>query len=320
MHKTLKSPSTSIAGRTVIVKGQWIKTAVVMDEELMEGELVQDPELFVAGLKQVRLKADIFSFTQRPPDVTPKYNYFHYMDNWAVIPITTYNEWWENRLPQEARKNVRRAGRRGVVVKLLDFNDDLVKGIREIYNETPFRQGRRFNHYGKDFDTVKRENGTYLERSQFLGAYSNEELVGFIKITYADHMAMLMQIIGKNAHHDKRPVNALLARAVELCVQRGASYLVYDRYVYDGNEDSALTEFKRRNGFEEIKFPRYFLPLTAKGKMAISLGLQSGVRSAIPAPLMRAALKLRARYNRAREASKQCKIDTTDSVVSDHQA
>ena len=34
-----------------------------------------------------------------------------------------------------------------------------------------FCQGRKFWHYGKDLNTVKRENGTYLDRCEILGAY-----------------------------------------------------------------------------------------------------------------------------------------------------
>jgi hypothetical protein len=92
-----------------------------------------------------------------------------------------------------------------------------VKGIQQIYNEAPLRQGRPFWHFGKDFDTVKRENGTYLERSEFLGAHLHHELIGFIKIIYVDRIATLIQILAKNEHQDKRPMNALVANAVKLC-------------------------------------------------------------------------------------------------------
>jgi hypothetical protein len=162
------------------------------------------------------------------------------------------------------------------------FDDDFVKGIQGIYNETPIRQGRRFWHFGKDFETVKRESSTYLDRSEFLGAYSDDELIGFIKIVYVDRMATLIHILSKNAHQDKRPINAMLAKAVEACVKRGISFLIYGKYTYEGNESSPLTEFKRRNGFEEIRYPRYFLPLTAKGGLAIQLGFHNGAKALIP--------------------------------------
>jgi hypothetical protein len=318
--KTLQASSARIEDRTVITTGKWIKMAAVMDEELVEGELVRDPESFAAELKQARLNADIFTFAQRPPEVAPKYDYHFEWDNWAVIPITCFKDWWDGRLPQEARKNVRRATKRGVIVKTVAFDDDLVRGIQEIYNETPVRQGRKFWHYGKDFATVKLENATYLDRSEFIGAYVGTELAGFIKIIYAGPFAALIQIIAKNAHHDKRPMNAMLAKAVELCEAHGASYLVYGKYIYDGREDSPLTEFKRRNGFEEIKFPRYFVPLTTKGRLAIKLGLHLGIRNVIPAPVVSWGLNLRSRYYRRRNPAGQVTSTTSDAVESERQS
>jgi hypothetical protein len=140
----------------------------------------------------------------------------------------------------------------------------------------------RFWHFGKDFETVKRESGTYLDRSEFLGAYFNDDLIGFVKLIYVDRVATIIHILSKNAHQDKRPINALLAKAVEVCGQKEISFLIYGKYTYDGNENSPLTEFKRRNGFEEVKYPRYFLPLTLKGKLAIQLGVHNGVKALIP--------------------------------------
>ena len=66
-------------------------------------------------------------------------------DNAAAIPTASFSKWWDG-LPQESRKNVRRAGRNGVVVKEVVFDDALVHGIREIYNADPVRQTGRFWH------------------------------------------------------------------------------------------------------------------------------------------------------------------------------
>jgi hypothetical protein len=179
---------------------------------------------------------------------------------------------------------------------VVQFDDELVRGIQEIYDETPVRQGRRFWHFGKDFDTVKRENATYLDRSEFLGAYFKDELIGFIKIIYVDRIATLIQILAKNEHQDKRPLNALLAKAVEVCERNGISFLLYGKYMYDGNANSPLTEFKRRNGFEEIKYPRYFLPLSVRGRAAIRLGLHKGLKGLIPPSAVSCLRRLRSQF------------------------
>jgi hypothetical protein len=249
--KTLYVPSAEICGQTVVITGKWLRVAAVKDEELVAGEIVDDPAAFVKEMRRSAVRADILTFAQKLSESTPKYEYDFEWDNRAVIPITCFDDWWENRLPQETRKNVRRAAKRGVTVRVAEFDDEFVKGVQGIYNETPIRQGRRFWHFGKDFDTVKRETATYLERSEFLGAYFNEELIGFIKIIYVDRIATVIHILAKSQHQDKRPVNAILAKAVELCEKKNISFLLYGKYVYDKNEKSPLTEFKRRNGFEE---------------------------------------------------------------------
>ncbi len=293
--KTFYVPSAEICGRTVVVTGKWIWTAQVKDEEVVEGVTVVDPESFIAKLKESELKADVFTFAQRPPETTPKYDYHWDWDNWAAVRTTCFKDWWEN-LPQESRKNVRRAARRGVVVRIVPFDDNLANGVHRIYNETPVRGGRLFWHFGKDFETVRGELATYLERSQFIGAYWNEELIGFIKMVYVDHVAMLMHIISMNEHYDKRPMNALIAKAVEFCEQKGISHLVYGQFIYGNRRQSSFLEFKRRNGFEQVNFPRYYVPLTLRGKVFVRLRLYRGFSGLVPEPILHAILSCRAWY------------------------
>jgi hypothetical protein len=297
--KAFYAPSVVICGRTVVVTGKRIRMAQVKDEEVVEGVTVAAPETFIAKLKESELKADLFTFAQRPPEITPKYGYHLEWENWAVAATTSFNEWWENRLPQETRKNVRRAAKRGVVVKIVPLDDNFVKGVHRIYNETPVRGGRFFWHFGKDVETVKRGLTTYLDRSDFIGAYWNEELIGFIKIVYVDDIANLIHIISMNEHYDKRPMNALIAKAMELCQEKGISQLVYGRFVYGNNRQGSFVEFKRRNGFEQVNFPRYYVPLSLKGKVFVNLRLYRGLGGLIPEPFLQPLLRFRNWYCKA---------------------
>lgn len=287
-------PAVQIRGRTIIRTGGWLKMASIRDEELVLGEPVDDPMHFVAQLQAVGLGADIFTFLQEPTVSQPRHALYWEEENLAVIPTRSFKDWWEHRLPQESRKNVRRAAKREVVVKEVPFDDDLVRGIKAIYDETPVRQGRTFWHYGKNLEAVRQENSTYLDRSWFVGAYYKDELIGFIKVIMVDKMATMIQIIAKNAHQDKRPMNALLAHTVERCEQRGASFLVYGKYRYGKKEGDSLGEFKRRNSFVELKFPRYYVPLTFKGQVALKLGAHLGLANMIPSQVANLLLKVRA--------------------------
>jgi hypothetical protein len=285
-------PSVEIEGRTVLSRGKWIKTAAIRDQDVAEGELVKDPATFVAQLRRSGLKADVLTFFQRPPDLQPKFPYHYDMENLAAVPITTFNDWWES-LPQEARKNTRRSAKRGVTVRVVPFDDELVRGIHKLCDETPVRQGKPFWHYGKDFETIKKAHATYLERSDFIGAYFENQLIGFIKLVYVDRLALIFHILAFNDHYDKRPLNALLTKAMEVCAQKGVGYFVYGQYVYGNKTQSTLMEFKRRNGFQKIDYPTYYIPLTWKGWIYVRLRLYRGLVGLLPAPVLRRALALR---------------------------
>jgi hypothetical protein len=212
-----------------------------------------------------------------------------------VVQTRSFTDWWEKTLPQVTRKNVRRAAKRGLVVRQVVCDDQLIQGIHEIYNEVPIRDGRPFLHYGKDVATVTREVSTMADRSEFLGAYHGDNLIGFIKLIHMGRLSSILHIVAKRAHYDKRPANALLAKAVEVCQQRGIEHLIYGQYDYGTRSNSPLTEFKRRNGFERVLVPRYFIPLTARGRLSLRLKLHQGT-GLLPRWSIAPALRLRAKY------------------------
>ena len=293
-----KLPSISVNNNTIIVSGNFIKIAVIKDEFWSESNLPNDLENIIGILKQKNLYADIFNFTQHLPDTQPIYDYHREAYSVAAIPITSFDDWWENRLSQVTRKNIRRATRRGVAVKSRAFDDQLIKEIVKINNETPIRSGRRFWHYGKNFESVKKDYSDFLDRSEFLGAYFDNQLIGFLRLIFAKETANIIQLLCMNKHHDKRPANALIARAVELCVENRNKYLTYGQYIYDGYDDSPLTEFKRRNGFEQFLVPSYYVPLTLKGNMLIKLNLHLGLKKLVPGRVLNMARGVRAKLQK----------------------
>ena len=86
--------------------------------------------------------------------------------------------------------------------------------------------------------------------------------MGFLKLVYRGDVAAVLQLNSKTAHYDKRPANALLTKAVELCVARGISHLTYGLFNYGNKGDTPLREFKMRHGFREMLVPMYYVPLT----------------------------------------------------------
>jgi len=279
--KFIKVPSIVMNGLTIIVQGRWLKKALIKGEDWIEIKDDIDPELLIRAIRENKLYADLLVFSQQIPDSAPKHTYYYEWKNLAVIPITSFDDWW-NRLPQVTRKNVRRAGRRGVLVRIAAFNDSLIKDIIRVNNSSPTRQGRKFIHYGKNFDQVKKDYSAYIERSEYIGAYYQEELIGFIRLIYRGQVASIMQLLCMPKHYDKRPSNALIAKAVELCANKGIKYLIYGQLIYDQNFWAPMVEFKKRNGFQKIDVPVYYIPLSFKGRMAIIFRLHRGIKYFIP--------------------------------------
>lgn len=279
--KTVTVPGIELDGVTAISTGRWLKMATIKDEEYLDGEVVTDPEALVGKLKRSRLRPDIFTFAQKLPNVTPRYRYHTEWENVAAIPITSYSDWLENRVTYDVRKAVKRAQRLGVEIGKATFDDAFVQGVCNIYNECPVRQGKAFWHYKKDAETVKKEHSTFRDRCCFIGAYVQGELVGFIRMVYVGTYAASVQVLSQIKYRREKTTNALIAKAVEICEQEGLSHFVYGRYVYN-NPASSLTEFKRRNGFEQILLPRYYIPITLKGAIALKLRLHRSLPDYIP--------------------------------------
>lgn len=299
--EAVRVSSIQIGDLRVVSAGKWLRMATVQDEEVQEGNALLDPDAFISRLKASGLKADIFTFAQELPHTTPNFNFHTEWDSLAVIPITTYADWWEKRAAHDVRTAVKKSAKLGVKVREAQFDDKFVEGIVQIYNECEFRQGKRFWHYGKDFDTVKLMSSTYLDRSTFIGAYLNDELIGFIKMVRVNNISMTFHVISMKKYSNKKPTNALLAKAVEICAEKGNSHLMYGNFVYKDPE-SSLTEFKRRNGFEEALVPRYYIPLTLKGKMALRAKLHHSIGDILPLPMWRIISRLRARVVQYRKS------------------
>jgi hypothetical protein len=279
-----------ICGNEIRVSGQLLRVARLDADKFQF--LEDDPEQVLDGLRHCGHRVDLFTFTQRLPDTTPKYKYPMEWDNFAALPVTTFENWWTKQLGFKARNKAKQAAKKGVSVREVAFSDELVRGIWEIYNECPVRQGRRFPHYGKSLETVYREEATYLDSSVFIGAFLGEKLIGFIKLVsdQTRTQAGLMNIVSLIEQRDKAPTNALVAEAVRACASRNIPYLVYSNFAYGKKQTDSLSDFKERNAFQRVEVPRYYVPLTTLGSMAFRLGLHHRMADYFPEQL---ASKLR---------------------------
>lgn len=277
-----------IDGRTYIISKDLISVAR-LEEEWYDD--VVAPESVAAKLARSNIRPDIFTFWQRVPDTTPNYDYCMEWESLAVLPIQTFDHWWNKQIKPATRNMVRKSQKAGVEVRQAALDDEFVQGMVDIFNESPVRQGFRFWHYGKDPKTIKTQFSQFLFREDLIGAYYQGELIGFAMVAHAGRYGMIGMFIAKMKHRDKATNNALMAKAVEVCAKRHLPYLIYTTW-----RQTSLVDFKRHSGFQEVKVPRYFVPLTSKGKLAIKLGIHRGLKESLP-PFVKKPLKeLRKRW------------------------
>jgi hypothetical protein len=294
-----------VSDKQIRVEGGLIRIARLEGEKY---HFLDDPEPLLDGLRKCGARIDLFTFMQKLPETSPKYAYPMEWDNLAVLPVSTFDHWWNHQIRSYPRNRARQAEKRGVVLREVPFDEQLVRGIQEIYNECPVRFGRRFAHYGKDIQTVYQEEATFLDSSIFLGAFLGDKLIAFAKLV-ADEtrtQANLMNILSMIRHRDKAPTNALIAQAVRSCAQRGIPYLVYQQLAYGRKQADGLSHFKEINGFQRVDVPRYYVPLTHLGSVAFQLGLHHRLVDRLPKSLAAKLRELRsAWYNRRFQVPKE---------------
>ncbi len=291
-----------IENKEIKVSGRWLRIAR-LDADMYQ--YLADPVAAIGSLCAAQQGIDLFTFTQTIFDTAPRYDYSMEWENLAVLPISTFAHWWSNQINCKVRNQARLVDKKGVVVHEVPFSEELVRGVWEIYNETPVRQGRPYSHYGKSLEEVYREEATYLDSSTFIGAYMGEELIGFIKMVEDESKLQsgLMNIVSKIAHRDKAPNNALMAQAVRSCSERGIGHLVYSHFAYGMRQRDNLTYFKERNGFQRVNLPRYYVPLTAWGRVALGAGLHHRFVDRLPEGLGEKLRELRSKWYGRRETT-----------------
>jgi hypothetical protein len=282
-------PAVQIEDKRLVIEGRFVTVARLRDEWYDE---VRDPALFISSLQKCAPTPDLFTFWQRLPDTVPIYSYYYEPEVLSAIPLKDFRHWWNDQIKSDTRKKAKRAEKRGIEIKVVPLDDAFVGGVMGIFNETPVRRGKRFWHYGKDFETLKHGLSRDLDQSKLIGAYDKGNLVGFVKLVCAEgRFANPGLIVSKLDARKKYVNNALIAKSVELCCQNRIPFLTYTKW-----RRGSQAEFLMRNGFQKVTVPRYWVPLTPKGKIAMKLGLYRDIRSYIPDRLLDTLLEMRSAF------------------------
>jgi hypothetical protein len=276
----------NVNDKRLIFTGRFLTIARLQDEWYDD---VGNPESIVKALEHYEHKPDIFTFWQRLPDVFPVYPYYYEPEALSAIPLQTYDHWWNRQIRTDTRKKIKRPEKRGIEIRVVSLDDAFVSEVMKIFNETPVRRGRRFAHFGKSFEELKEMLSRDLRISEFAGAYHEDSLVGFVKLNYAEgRFANPGLIVSKLEFRRKYVNNALVAKAVEMCTRKSIPYLTYTNW-----RRGSQADFLMRHGFEKICVPRYWIPFTKKGHLAIKTGFHRSLRNRVPEPIRGFFLDLR---------------------------
>lgn len=282
-----------VEGKECEIRKGIVRILALRDELIDE---LRDPESAIQEILQRQISSDLFTFVQRPTEASRKFSYHSELDNFALLRISTYENWISEQVHPNTRTNILKAKKKGVVVGVESYGDALAVGLVELFNETPIRRGRRFPYYGWNTEMVNRVWGSRLDQSLWLVARYNGELIGFIKLIVSKGLAKTSGTIAKQIYRDKATMNALFAKCVELCTSMGIPLLVYGKFTYGTKGQDSLTEFKMHNGFERVEVPRYYVSLSMRGQIGLQLGLHRRLHEVIPGPILRLLLMLRAKW------------------------
>jgi len=276
-YKTLRSILEVDKELETLIFRRKIFFTIARDIKEYEGDIIPT-ESFIEKLKE--RKVDMFTFIERKwcsEIPNPSKFWIRAEDNIGLLHVTSYEEWLKG-VVKKTRNAVRKAEKAGIKTEVVEPDEKFAESVWKIYNETPIRQNRAFPHYGVTLEAVKQGILT-SQNCTYIGAYLQDELVGFAQMVQGDNIAILSQLLSLQKHWDKAVNNALIAKVVEACENKNIKWLMYGRME---TAHPSLDSFKRHNGFFKFTLTRFYIPLTKRGRIAVKLGLHRDLKDALP--------------------------------------
>lgn len=229
------------------------------------------PEL----LKALREReADVFTFVDRGwcngPNPTSQPSKYKIRQNMLFMHLKSYGDWWNSvgRKSRNMRNIVRKAQKSGLRFVEVKSSEEVACDILRIYRSSPIKQERRNFNLDVTLEEVKEKLS--LPNYVIVGAYLGRELVGFGSLRFGDRAAYFRTLASLEEHKDKAVNNGLIAKVIEVCLEKGSEWLVYASWGYWPQPESVVT-FAINNGFRRGTVYRYYVPLTPKGHVAARL-------------------------------------------------
>src|SRR5271157_4173793 len=111
-----------VCGKEIKVSGKLVRIARLDADKYL---FVDDPESVINALRASQQRIDLFTFIQRVNETLPKYPYPMEWDNFAVLPVSTFDHWWTKQVDAKTRNMVRKAEKKSVILREVSLEDSL---------------------------------------------------------------------------------------------------------------------------------------------------------------------------------------------------
>src|SRR5260370_28892888 len=106
----------------LVVAGRLIRIARPRSETF---DPLDEPELFLSRVRERRVRADLFTFAQRFSESEPRYTHHCELEPVAILEVENYEKWWKQTINDKTRNMVRKAGKKGAMVEIVNYSDEL---------------------------------------------------------------------------------------------------------------------------------------------------------------------------------------------------
>src|SRR5215468_7864762 len=89
-----------VCDRDIRIEGSLLRLAQPHGDRY---RFLDNPATVLDALRLCGTRVDLFSFAQRLPETKPLHAYPMEWDNYAVLPISTFENWWTHQLGFKAR-------------------------------------------------------------------------------------------------------------------------------------------------------------------------------------------------------------------------